>query len=134
VVLFGIAGGVPARALDLARAGVCTEEGRRLVGVVPVQVGKKTPLPKKIRNVDPEYPKLTTGTTGSGPWVGEVLLDVYGKVVHVWTIREVRLNPPFPTFNQAIIDAIRKWEFEPLVVNGRRTPACTTVTISIDWS
>jgi outer membrane biosynthesis protein TonB len=66
--------------------------------------------------------------------MGEVLLDVRGKVAEVWTIHEADLSPPFPAFNQAIVDAIRRWEFEPLMVNERATSACTTVTVMINWS
>jgi hypothetical protein len=43
--------------------------------------------------------------------MGEFLLDTQGNVVKVWTIREVRLIPPFPPLNQAIVDAIRQWQF-----------------------
>jgi hypothetical protein len=66
--------------------------------------------------------------------VGEFLLDTKGKVVKVWTIREALLSPPFQPFNQAIVDAIRQWQFEPLIVAGAPVPACTTVTVIIDWS
>jgi len=42
-------------------------------------------------------------------------------------------NAAFPAFNRAIVDAIRLWEFEPLLINGRATPACSTVTVTIDF-
>jgi hypothetical protein len=68
---------------DLAPSGVCMREGRKLVGVSPVLIGKSVRQPKKVRNVTPKYPELPLGTTGSGRWIGEALLDVRGKVVAV---------------------------------------------------
>jgi len=61
--------------------------------------------------------------------MGEFLLDTQGKVLKVWTLREVGLSPPFPLFNEAIVDAIPQWQFEPLIVEGQSVPACTTVTV-----
>jgi hypothetical protein len=66
-------------------------------------------------------------------WIGELLLDTHGKVARVWTVREVEFTPSFPAFNQAIVDALKKWEFTPVVVKGDAIPLCTTVTVSINW-
>lgn len=121
-------------AADVSRPGVCMTQGAKLVGAAPVQIGKQVRLAKKIRNVNPKYPALPAGTTGSGVWRGEFLLDARGTVVEVWAIQEVRLRPAFPAFNQAIVDAIRQWTFEPLMSSGRPVPACTDVTVSINWS
>jgi hypothetical protein len=119
---------------DLAPSGVCMQEGQKLVGASPILIGKSVRQPKKVRNVAPKYPELPPGTRGSGRWIGEFLLDVRGKVATVWTIQEVDIKPSFPAFNQAIVDAVRRWEFEPLLVNGRATPVCATVVVLINWS
>jgi len=66
-------------------------------------------------------------------WIGEVLLGTDGKVSHVWAIREVQFKPPFPEFNQAIADAVHRWEYEPLVPKSGGTPVCITVTVTINW-
>lgn len=66
-------------------------------------------------------------------WLGEILIDNSGKIARVWALREVRFVPPFPAFNNAIADAIRQWQFEPLLVQDQATPACMTVTFNIDW-
>jgi hypothetical protein len=65
-------------------------------------------------------------------WIGEILLDTHGKVSHVWTIRQARLTPPFPAVNNAILDAVRQWQFEPFVVASQPRPICITVTVDID--
>ena len=110
-------------------------EGAKLAGMVPLQASKQLPQPRKIHNATPKYPITPPGTiTKGGPWVGEFLIDRTGSVLEVWSTREVGFNPPFPAFNRAIVDAMRQWRFEPLVVKGRRVPWCTTVSVQINWS
>ena len=123
-----------ARAAELERPGVCSREGMKLVGMAPIQIDKRRHEPKKIRSATPKYPELPRGTRGSGGWTGEFLLDREGSVAQVWTLREVSFRPAFPPFNQAIVDAITQWKFEPLIVQGQPVPVCTAVTVSIDWS
>src|SRR5580765_5394135 len=85
--------------------GICEREGAAVVGTTPIRVGKAARAPKKVRDVRPKYPEVPQGTRGTGNWVGEALLDTHGKVAHLWTEREIRFTPPFPAFNQAIVDA-----------------------------
>ena len=99
------------RTQAVERPGVCLRDGTKLVGATPVQISRSVTQPKKTRNVNPKYPD-----------------------VEVWTIQEVRFKPAFPPFNQAIVDAIRQWEFEPLIISGSAVSACAPVTIAIHWS
>jgi len=98
-----------------------------------VRIRGSVRAPKKIRDVRPNYPEAPAGTVGSGIWIGEALINNSGKVVGVWPLREVEFTPPFPSFNSAITDAIRQWEFEPLLVQGKPAPVCMTVTVTINW-
>ena len=115
------------------RPGVCEREAEKLVGQKAVRIGGSVRAPKKLRHVPPKYPEQPSGTVGSGVWLGEVLINNTGKVAHVWPIREVKFVPPFPAFNNALTDATRQWEFEPLLVQGKPTAFCMTVTVSINW-
>jgi hypothetical protein len=115
------------------RSGVCEREVEKLVGQKAVRIGRSMRAPKKLRGVPPKHPELPPGTRASGVWLGEILINDSGKIVRVWPLREIRLVPPFPAFNDAITDAIRQWEFEPLLVQGRAMPVCMTVTVNIDW-
>ena len=114
------------------RLGVCEREGESLLGQKPVRVGGTIAAPKKLRDVSPKFPELPSGTTVGGIWLGEALVDTSGKVSRVWPIREIRVKPPFPAFNNAIPDAIRQWEFEPQLVQGKSVPGCMTVTVNIN--
>ena len=118
-----------------ARIGVCEREGEKLVGQKPIRIGPSMRAPKKLRDVRPKYPEEfppnTVVSVGS-PWLGEVLITESGKVTHVWPIREVAFQPPFPAFNNAITDAIYQWVFEPFIVMGKPMPVCMTVTVFIN--
>jgi len=115
------------------KPGVCERLATKLTGREAWRIGKTIKPPKKIRNVSPNYPEWPPGTTGQGLWIGEALIDTRGQVLRVWPIREVQITPPLPAFNQAIVDAIRRWEFEPAVVDKREVPVCMTVTVNINW-
>jgi hypothetical protein len=112
---------------------VCEREAERLVGQKAVRIGRSVRAPKKLRDVPPKYPEQPPGTVGSGVWLGEVLINNAGKVAHIWPIREVKFVPPFPAVNNAITDAMQQWEFEPLLVQGKPTAFCMTVTVNINW-
>jgi outer membrane biosynthesis protein TonB len=116
-----------------AKYGFCQLDAPKITGQKPVQITGKIRAPKKIHHVSPKYPAFPPETTARGVWIGEALIDTAGKIARVWTIREVEITPPFPAFNAAIVNAIRQWEFEPLVVDGVRLPVCMTVTVNIDW-
>jgi hypothetical protein len=117
----------------LAKPGVCQREAGTLVDRRPEKIGGKIRAPKQRRRVPPKYPEFPPGTAASGIWMGEVLIDSKGKVVRVWTIRDVDIKPPLPAFNKAIVDAIRTWEFEPLKIENEPLPFCMTVTTNINW-
>jgi hypothetical protein len=114
-------------------AGTCERETVKLLGRAPVRIEGKIRAPKKLRHVHPSYPKLPSGTVGSGIWIGAVLIDARGKVSQVWVLREPKLTPPYPAFAEAIVDAVRQWEFEPVKVNGVPTPLCMTVATTLHW-
>jgi len=116
-------------------AGVCEQEAKKSAGAMRVRVGKSVPQPKRIHYVPPKYPALPPGTSLSpGVWMGEFLIGADGKVVQVWPIREFRFMPPFPRFNQVIVDSIKNSLYEPLKIDGRPVPVCVTVSVNINWS
>jgi hypothetical protein len=129
----GLAVAQPPVARSSSPVGICEREGTAVVGIKPTRVGKAVRAPKKLRDVRPKYPEVPQGTRGIGNWMGEALVDTHGKVAHLWTVREIRFMPPFQEFNTAIVDAIRQWEFEPLIVKSAPTPVCMTVTVTVDW-
>jgi hypothetical protein len=115
------------------QAGVCQREALKLLGRNPVRVQGKIRAPKKIRHIQPSYPEWPHATVGTGNWIGEALIDEHGKVRQVWVLREPKLTPPFAAFAEAVVEAVRQWEFEPLNVEGVPTPLCMTVVTTFHW-
>ena len=115
---------------------ICEREGPAYAGgIQPIRFsGSGLGKPKKVRDVRPQYPEVPSTTLPKGGvWIGEVLLDTMGRVVHVWTLRAIPFNPAFPPFMVAITDAVKQWEFTAVRVHGEAVPACIIVTITVDW-
>lgn len=128
---FGAASSSSAQMRDLQRQGTCARESATLFGTKPARLHRGLKAPKLVLYVSPEYPDVPDDTVGRGAWRGEVLVDPTGKVVRVWPIRKV--TPPLRAFNQAIIDAVGQWQYEPLHVGAEAMPVCRTVSVHIHW-
>jgi hypothetical protein len=113
---------------DDRRSDPCKYEAPALVGgIQPLSLPGNLVRPQKVRDVRPQYPDLPADTILSRTlWIGQVLLDATGKVVHVWTVRELEL----PAINTAITEAVQQWRYTPVTVNGDARPACMTVLVT----
>jgi hypothetical protein len=122
---------------SVAHAGpsrACVDESERLVGQRAVLAGKDIPALHKVRDAAAEYPTRPGSSRAlSMIWIGEALVDKTGSVREVWTVRPLRFDPAWPEFEAAIPTAIRKWSYEPAVVDGAPAPACVTVSVTINW-
>jgi hypothetical protein len=73
-------------------AGVCMKEGHKIVGERAISIDRRAPMPRKVRHVATKYPDWPPDIVGSGGWSGDLLLDKQGRVVQVWTTRDVKFN------------------------------------------
>jgi hypothetical protein len=110
----------------------CAEESRKRLDSEAVSITGDIEPPKKLVDASPDYPEPPPGTIFSGIWIGEALVGSDGLVVDAWALREPKIDPPFPQFNDAILEAIKKWEYEPVTVGDERVPVCMVVTVIID--
>lgn len=53
----------------------------------------------------------------------EARIGVEGKVTHARVLRSV------PLLDQAALDAVMQWEFQPTLLNGQPVPVMMTVTV-----
>jgi TonB family protein len=95
---------------------------------------KKPSRPKKARDVTPKWPKDKTGRTGGGMPVVEAVVDAHGAVIDARIVHrpEWKLKA-WPELDEAILDAVRQWEYEPAQLDGEAVPACLTVEVNIHW-
>ena len=92
-------------------------------GVVGSAGGGKIMPPKLIKEVEPVYPKIARQARVEGVVIAEATTDVYGQVIEVKVLRSV------PLLDQAAVDALKQWVYEPMVINGTPRPVTFTVTL-----
>ncbi len=78
----------------------------------PFRVGDGIAPPMKIRHVKPVYPQLAMAKQVGGSVVIEATIGADGKVHNARVLRSVAV------LDQAALDAVGQWEYEPSRVNG----------------
>jgi len=121
----GVEGGVEGGVVGGVLGGVV---GGILGGVVgeveaPVRAVGNIKPPKLIKEVAPEYPEIARQARVEGVVIIEATTDVYGRVVSWKVLRSI------PLLDQAAIDAVKQWVYEPMVISGRPRGVIFTVTV-----
>jgi TonB family protein len=93
-------------------------------GEVPLRVGGNIKTPFKIKDVRPVYPPEAQSARVMGVVIIEAVIDAEGRV------RNARVLRSIPLLDQAALDAVRQWEFEPVQLNGVPKPVIMTVTVN----
>jgi periplasmic protein TonB len=92
--------------------------GRRL------KVGGAVKAPIKLVDVRPEYPDAARTAGIAGVVILEIVIGEDGSVIETRVLRSI------PELDQAAIDAVSQWEFEPTVLNGEPVELEMSVTIN----
>jgi protein TonB len=90
----------------------------------PVRVGGAVLQPRKIKHVAPEYPAVAQSARVQGVVIVEVVIAPDGRVADTRVLRSI------PLLDQAAVDAVGQWEFEPTFLNGSPVPVVMTATVS----
>jgi TonB family protein len=90
----------------------------------PVRVGGPIKTPMKVRDVKPVYPPEAQVARVQGIVILEITLDAQG---HVADAKVLRGNP---LLDSAAIDAVRQWQYTPVLLNGAPVPVIMTVTVT----
>ena len=90
----------------------------------PIRVGGNVQASRLVHRVEPEYPELARKARISGTVVLSVTVDEKGNVA------EIRLRSGHPLFNRAAVDAVRRWKYSPMLLNGEPFRVVTTVSVS----
>ena len=89
----------------------------------PVKATGDIKPPKIINMVQPVYPEEARKQGIEGVVILEATTDVDGKV------KDVKVLRPVPALNQAALDAVKQWVYEPMIINGKPMPVVFTVTV-----
>ena len=60
---------------------------------------------------------------------GTVILDI--TIDAAGRVADARILQSIPVFDQAALDAVRQWEYEPSILNG--VPVAVLVTVVLDF-
>jgi periplasmic protein TonB len=82
--------------------------------------------PKLIHRVEPVYPEIARQARVGGIVIIEATTDIYGRVASLKVLRSI------PLLDQAAIDAVRQWVYEPMIINGRPRAVIFTVTVTFE--
>jgi periplasmic protein TonB len=125
---FGVDGGVDGGVEGGVEGGVI---GGVLGGVEGGDMGDSSALrvasvqrPKLVKRVAPIYPQVALTARIQGVVIVEAETDIYGRV------RTSRVVSGHPLLNDAAIQAVRQWVFEPYILNGIPKPVIFTVTVT----
>ena len=89
-----------------------------------IRVGGAVRMPRKVRNVNPVYPAEARDARVQGVVILEARVGEDGRVTRARVLRSI------PGLDQAALDAVAQWAFEPTLLNGQPIPIVITVTIS----
>jgi protein TonB len=78
----------------------------------PYRVGDQIARPRKIKDVRPVYPQAAMSAQVGGSVLIEATIGADGKV------RDARVIRSVAALDQAALDAVRQWEYEPSRLNG----------------
>jgi TonB family protein len=78
----------------------------------PVRLEGQYIPPKPIIKIKPEYPLRARQARVEGVVILEATTDEYGRVKHVKVLRSI------PALDQAAVEAVQQWIYEPMIING----------------
>ena len=121
----GVEGGVVRGVLGLPPSG--SPSGKPQDSRTPIRIASgKTP--RLIKKVEPKYPELAKVARIQGKVILDIAVDIHGKVIP-GSIKVLRGQP---LLNQAGVDAVKQWVYEPYIQEG--VPKSARFTVVVDFN
>jgi protein TonB len=120
----GVDGGVPGGVVGGIVGGLPESISAPPPPVTPLRVGGQVKDPVKVKHVDPVYPRVAADASIQGVVVIEAVIDSTGQVTQAVVLSGV------PLLNEAALDAVRRWQYSPTLVNGIPTPIVLVITVT----
>jgi protein TonB len=114
----GVVGGVIGGVVGGVLGGAISSEIE-----APVRAIGEIREPKLVKQVAPVYPEIARQARVEGTVIVEATTDIYGRVQNTKVLRSI------PLLDQAAIDAVRQWVYEPMIINGRPRGVIFSVTV-----
>jgi periplasmic protein TonB len=123
----GVAGGVVGGVAGGTGSAVAIEPVQAPLARGPFRVGEGLDRPRKIKYVEPVYPLRARKARVGGNVLIEATIGVDGKV------HEARVVNSIAGLDQAALDAVRQWEFEPSRLNGVAVAVTMVIKVSFGF-
>jgi protein TonB len=127
----GVEGGIPGGVLGGILGGMMPEAPPDLpppppepARPKPIRIGGNVQAPTLIHYVEPIYPDFAVWAQSKGLVILEAGVNERGEVTDVRVLRSVKL------LDQAAIDAVKQWRYQPVLLNGISHPFILTVTVN----
>lgn len=120
----GVPGGVPGGGPGVIPGEVVEQPHPLQSPQEPVVIKSNISLPKRIKYVHPVYPPDAIKARVEGTVVVEAVIGKDGKIKSAIIIK------PLPLLSLAALEAVKKWEFTPMIVGGETKEFTLTVTIN----
>lgn len=91
-----------------------------------VQISQELADQKLIRKADLVCPRVAMPARVIGTVVVRVLIDTHGGVLH----SSIVSGPAM--LRKPVLDAVRKYKYQPYILNGKTVEVMTTVAVTID--
>jgi TonB family protein len=90
----------------------------------PTRLGGEIKPPMKVYDVKPAYPPAAQADRIEGVVIVEAILDANGRVA------DARVLKSIPLLDDAALEAVRQWQFEPPLVDGQPRAVLMTTTVN----
>lgn len=90
-----------------------------------MRVGGQITTPALLKRVEPDYPELAANAHLTGLVILEATVGADGCVEQVKVLRSRHVF-----LDRAAVEALKQWQYSPLVLNGIKTPFVLTVTFN----
>jgi periplasmic protein TonB len=89
-----------------------------------VRVGGNVRAPSRLNQVEPVYPQLAKDARVQGVVILEIVVGVDGAVSDARVLRSI------PLLDEAALECVRQWRYEPTLLNGAPVPIVMTATVN----
>ena len=93
-----------------------------------MRIGGQVQAPALLRRVEPIYPLLAQAASIEGIVILDAIVDVEGHVQSVTVLRG------HAVLSRAAIEAVKQWQYQPLLLNGVPTPFELTVSLMFHFT
>lgn len=101
--------------------------GRTIIGgttILAVRIVGGIPVPKRVVHVDPVYPSIALAARIGATVVVALVVSDSGFIL------DARIMRSIPLLDAPILDAVRRWKYERLLIDGRPTAFVVPVAIT----